>query len=234
MTEPVSFLICSPYGNHFPTSETVEDYMRPPVFMPHNEPYLGHPTLLEFDHAIVPAMKINTRLAQGSFNRQLSPVEQTATQLIPQAISITLSIRELIRQGYLFSAGLLLRPLIERVGTVEYLRVHPEAVEAWHMGWPPEARPRLQELLEATSEAESADPEELKTFASMLYKLIHPDPTGGLWNMIIHENGRPAFSSGKIFDDPQLCDFVSVTACRFLCLAMRIAKNIFEPIESEG
>jgi hypothetical protein len=206
--------------------------MRPPVFLPHNEPYLGHPSLLEFDQAIPPAMKINARLAQGTFTRQLFPVEQAAAQLIPQAVSIALSIRELIRQGYLFSAGLLLRPLIERVGTVEYLRVHPEAVEAWHAGWPRKEQPCLQELLEATSQAESADPGELKAFASMLHKLIHPDPTGGLWNMIIHENGRHAFSSGKTFGDPQLCDFVSVTACRFLVLAMRIAEDIFEPVGS--
>ena len=110
--------------------------MRPPVFLPHNEPYLGHPTLLEFDQSIPAAMKINTRLAQGTFTRELSPVEQAAVQLISQAVSIAMSIRELIRQGYLFSAGLLLRPLIERVGTVEYLRVHPEAVQAWHAGRP--------------------------------------------------------------------------------------------------
>ena len=49
--------------------------MRPPIFQPHNEPYLGQPTLLEFDQAIPPAMKINTRLAQGTFTRKLSPVE---------------------------------------------------------------------------------------------------------------------------------------------------------------
>ena len=206
--------------------------MRPPVFLPHNEPYLGHPTLLEFDRAIPPAMKINIRLAQGTFDRQLSPVEQAAAQLVPQAVSIALSIRELIRQGYLFSAGLLLRPLIERVGTLEYLRVHPESVEAWHAGWPRKEQSCLQELLEVTSQAEAADPDELKAFAKMLHKLIHPDPTGGLWNMIIRENGRPAFSSGKIVDDPQLCDFVSVTACRFLALAMRIAEDIFERVES--
>src|ERR1700675_2797784 len=102
--------------------------MRPPVFLPHNEPYLGHPTLLEFDQAIPPAMRTNARLAQGTFNRELSPVEQAAAHLVPHAVSIALGIRELIRQGYLFSAGLLLRPLIERVGTIEYLRVHPEAV----------------------------------------------------------------------------------------------------------
>jgi hypothetical protein len=109
--------------------------------------------------------------------------------------------------------------------------MHPDAVAAWHAGWPRREQPSLQELLQATSQAESANPDELQTFAKMLHKLIHPDPTGGLWNMIMTENGRPAFSSGKIFDDPQLCDFVSVTACRFLLLSMRIAEDIFEPAE---
>jgi len=157
--------------------------MRPPVFLPHNEPYLGHPALLEFDQIIPPAMQTNTRLAQGTFDRTLTPVEQAAAQLVPQAVSIALSIRELIRQGYLFSAGLLLRPLIERVGTVEYLRVHPEAVDAWHAGWPRKEQPSFQELLLATVQAESASPEGLRVFANMLHKLIHPDPSGGLWNI---------------------------------------------------
>jgi hypothetical protein len=203
--------------------------MRPPVFLPHNEPYLGHPTLLEFDQAIPAAMHAHTRLAQSTFHRQLSPVEQAAAQLVPQAVSIALSIRELIRQGYLFSAALLLRPLVERVGTVEYLRVNPDAVEAWHAGWPRKGQPCLQELLEATSQAEAANPDELRYFANVLHKLIHPDPTGGIWNMITRDDGRPAFSSGKILDDPQLCDFVSVTASRFLELVTRIATDIFEP-----
>jgi hypothetical protein len=207
--------------------------MHPPVFLPHNEPYLGHPTLLEFDKAIPPAMRINTRLAQDTFNRQLSPVQQAAAQLVPQAVSIALSIREMIRQGYLFSAALLIRPLVERVGIVEYLRLHPDAVEAWHAGWPRKEQPCLLELLEATNQAESGDSAELKDFANMLHKLIHPDPTGGLWNMIVHENGKPAFSSGKIFDDAQLCDFVSVTACRFLGLVMHIAEDIFQPEGSD-
>lgn len=203
--------------------------MHPPVFLPHNEPYLGHRTLRKFDQAIPAAMRTHTRLAQSTFHRHLSPVEQAAAQLVTQAVSIALSIRELIRQGYLFSAALLIRPLVERAGTVEYLRVNPEAVAAWHAGWPRNGQPCLQKLLEAMSQAEAADPDELKHFANVLHKLIHPDPTGGIWNMITRDDGRSAFSSGKILDDPQLCDFVSVTASRFLGLVTRSATDIFEP-----
>jgi hypothetical protein len=198
-----------------------------PVLFPSNEPYLGHPTLLEFDQAIPKAMQTHTRLAQSTFNRVLSPLEQAAAQLVPQAVSISLSVRELIRQGYLFSAALLLRPLIERVGTVEYLRQHPEAVDAWHSGWQRRNQPTLQTLLEITSQAKDRDSERLNFLSKILHKLIHPDPTGALWNMIHREDGKPAFSSGKILDDAELCDFVSVTASRFLVLVTRIAEEIF-------
>jgi len=195
--------------------------------LPHNEPYLGHPALLEFDHAIPPAIRTHIRLSQGTFGHKLSPLEQAAAQLIPQAVSIALSIRELIRQGYLFSAVLLLRPLIERVGLVEYLCVHPEAVSSWYSGWPRCNQPSLQTLLEITSQNEAGSADDLHFFSNILHKLIHPDPAGAFWNMITREDGKPAFSSGKLLHDPELCDFVSVTGSRFLSLVIRIAENIF-------
>jgi len=200
---------------------------QPPIFLPHNEPYLGHPTLLEFDQAIPPAIRTHIHLSQGTFDRDLSPLEQATAQLIPQTVSIALSIRELIRQGYLFSAALLLRPLIERVGLVEYLRVHPEAVQSWHSGWPRCGQPSLQTLLEITSQNKARSADDLHFFSNVLHKLIHPDPAGALWNMITREDGKPAFSSGKILHDPELCDFVSVTGSRFLSLVTRIAEDIF-------
>ena len=203
------------------------DDPRPPVFLPHNEPYLGEAALLEFDHAIPRAMRINTQLAQGTFDRELSPIQQAAAQLVPQAVSIALSVRELIRQGYLFSAALLLRPLIERVGLLEYLRLYPDAVQAWHDGWPRREQPSLQTLLETASQIETSSSDDLRYFANVLHKLVHPDPTGALWNMITRQDGKPAFSSGKILDDPTLCDFVSVTGSRFLSLTISIAEKIF-------
>lgn len=201
---------------------------RPPVFLPHNEPYLGYPTLLEFDLAIPPAIKTHIRLSQGTFDRDLSQLEQAAAQLIPQAVSIALSIRELIRQGYLYSAALLLRPLIERVGLVEYLRIHPEAVQSWHSGWLRRGQPSLQKLLETISQIEAKSDDDFKFFTNVLHKLIHPDPTGAFWNMITREDGKPAFSSGKLLHDPEFCDFVSVVGCRMLLLVTRIAKDIFD------
>ncbi len=216
-------------GGHFTLaiSDNAMTSEQPSVFLPHNEPYLGNLMLLEFDHAIPQAMRTHIRLSQGTFGRDLSPIERAATQLIPQAVSIALSIRELIRQGYLFSAALLLRPLIERVGLMEFLRVNPEAVRSWHAGWPRRDQPNLETLLETISIVESGSSDDLRFFANLLHKLIHPDPTGALWNMITLEGNKLAFSSGKIIDDPEYCNFVSDTGCRFLLLITRIAEDIF-------
>jgi hypothetical protein len=61
----------------------------------------------------------------------LSPLQEAAAELVPSASSIALSIRELVRQGYLLSAAMLRRPLFERVATLSYLIEHPDAVKLW-------------------------------------------------------------------------------------------------------
>lgn len=206
---------------------------QPPVFLPHNEPYLGHPYVLEFDRAIPPAMRVNIRIAQGTFGRELSPLEQASVQLVPQAVSIALSIRELIRQGYLFSAALLLRPLIERVGLVKYLQMHPDAVQSWHSGWPRRDQPSFQVLLELITIIEGGSEDDLGDLSKALHKLIHPDPAGAFWNMISRDDGHPAFASGKMLTEPDFCGFVSVVGARCLKLVIILAEEIFAS-ESNG
>ncbi len=90
------------------------------VFNPRNEPYLGLSAVLRFDQLILVTM--DAQHAVGPWTRrhvsELTPLQMAATQLIPGSVSIALAIRELIRQGYLFAAAILLRPLVERVGTL--------------------------------------------------------------------------------------------------------------------
>ena len=68
-----------------------------PVYLPHNEPYLGQPHLLAFDQAIPDAMRANLEVARRTFVKPLSSLQIAATVIIAQDISIALSIRELIR-----------------------------------------------------------------------------------------------------------------------------------------
>jgi hypothetical protein len=131
-----------------------------PVYLPHDEPYLGQPHLLAFDKAIPDAMRTNIEVARRTFIKPLSPLQVAATEIIPQGTSIALSIRELIRQAYLYSAAILIRPLIERAGTIYYLRAHPAA---------------------------PADIQE--AFRTMLQKLVHSDPAGSVYNMFDRHDG---------------------------------------------
>src|SRR5712692_7773187 len=145
-----------------------------PVYLPHNEPYLGQPHLLAFDQAIPDAMRANLEVARRTFVKPLAPLQIAATEIVPQGISLALSIRELIRQAYLYSAAILIRPLIERTGTIYYLQAHLDAVEAWRSGWPRRSRPSFDALLTVLHPRAASDSQD--AFRTMLHKLVHSDP----------------------------------------------------------
>lgn len=107
----------------------------PIVFTPDNEPYLGRNLLFHFDQIISSAMEQNAVTAPTSHGRSLTDHQRMACQVIPQALSIMLSIRELIRQGYLFGAHVLVRALVERATILLYLHLYPDEIERWNRGW---------------------------------------------------------------------------------------------------
>ena len=120
----------------------------PVVFTPSNEPYLGRPLLRLFDETIVASLHQNERVARYTHGHDLSDLQKAACQLIPHGINLALATRELIRQGYLFAAVVLLRSLVERAGIITYLHKNPEAVETWKLGWKLGKRPSLTTMLE--------------------------------------------------------------------------------------
>ena len=196
-----------------------------PVYLPHDEPYLGQPHLLAFDKAIPQAMRTNLKVARRTFVKPLSPLQIAATEVLPQGISVALSIRELIRQGYLYSAAILLRPLIERAGTIHYLRSHPQAVEAWRAGWPRRSQPSFDDLMSGMHPAAPADLQE--SFRTMLHKLVHSDPAGSAFNMFERHDGVLVFSSGKLIDQPLVCNLISIAGRHYLERLVAIAAEIF-------
>jgi hypothetical protein len=199
------------------------------VYLPHNEPYLGQPHLLAFDKAIPPAMRANLEVARRTFIKPLSPLQIAATEIIPQGISIALSIRELIRQAYLYSAAILIRPLIERAGTIHYLRAHPEAVEAWRSGWRRRSQPSFDQLLATMHPSAPTDIQE--ALRTMLHKLVHSDPAGSVYNMFERHDGVPVFSCGKMLDQPWVCNLVSIAGRHYLERLVAIAAAIFPASE---
>ena len=166
------------------------------VYLPHNEPYLGSKSLLAFDMAIPKAMQVHAAISSTTFSRELSPLQRCAVELIPQGVSIALSIRELIRQAYLFSASILMRPLVERTGLTEYLVTNPSAVTAWHTGWKRKDQPTFGSLFSLVMPDASVDHRE--EIATLMHKLVHTDPKSALFNMFRLGDGSLAFVSGKV------------------------------------
>ncbi|MBN1507880.1 MAG: hypothetical protein JW955_13600 [Sedimentisphaerales bacterium] len=124
------------------------------VFRPDNEPYLGREALLTFDQEILFSLWVSSHIATYTqANREnLTDLQRAVCQIVPQGINLALSIRELIRQGYLFAALVLIRPLIERAAIISYIHDHPDAIEKWKNGWRFRERPSLSEMLHSMAQ----------------------------------------------------------------------------------
>lgn len=102
--------------------------MSSPIFTPAKEPYLGRELLFQFDNLISACLELNSRCAPASHGRPLSSFQRALCILVPQTITLALSVRELVRQGYLFGARVLVRPVTERAVTILYLSKNPHAL----------------------------------------------------------------------------------------------------------
>ncbi len=185
-----------------------------PVFMPDNEPYLGRPLLVLFDRTITQAMAIHRQLGARTFATDLTAIQIAAVEIIPQGISIALSMRELIRQAYLFSAGILMRPLIERTGMIYYLHGNAAAVTAWNDGWPRKSQPTFDNLLDLVMGPGSD--EEREAARTVLHKLVHSDPRSASFNATVRSDGLLASASGKELNEPIKADTISALATNCL------------------
>jgi hypothetical protein len=126
--------------------------MSSPIFTPSNEPYLGRELLFRFDRLICSCLELNSQCAPRSHGKSLSQFQGAMCILVPQTITLALSIRELLRQGYLFGAKVLIRPLTERAVTMLYLWKNPAALQVWDDGWKHNERPNLQRMIEYLSQ----------------------------------------------------------------------------------
>lgn len=198
----------------------------PAVFTPGNEPYLGRGSVWRLDVTIVEALKANRATADLSHRGQLTDLQRAACQILPQGISIALSIRELIRQGYLFSAFILLRPLIERSAIISYLVKHPDSVEMWNDGWQHGKRPSLFKMLQAMQRPD-ADTSLTRDILELTNHAVHGDPLAAEWNKVGLVDGGIGYSSGRILDRPDFCDAVADNAFPYLIVLMAMMLACF-------
>jgi len=181
----------------------------PVIFTPDNEPYLGRELLVRFDQLICSAMQQNADTAPMSHGRALTDHQNMACQVISQALSIVLSIRELVRQGYLFGAHVLLRALVERAAILLYLNLYPNEIDRWNRGrHNNDGAPNLAKMFEAIQEKQQHTSRVRgKDLTAAMNSLLHSKPDSAAWNLVPLAGGTGVgHAVSKILARPDLCD----------------------------
>lgn len=198
------------------------------IYTPDNEPYLGRKLLCHFDQIICSILEQNRKIAPTTHGAQLSDRQKMACQVIAQSLSIMLSIRELIRQGYLFGAHVLVRSLIERATILLYIHYNPNEIKKWNAGWQHGDAPSLAKMFENIQKQE--DPKEfVKGFklTKGLNDLVHGTPDSAPWNFVVLSNGTFGHASSKIIDNPLLCDEVCAQVIPWVVVVQSMITEYF-------
>jgi len=200
----------------------------PVVFTPGNEPYLGRELLFHFDRLISSAMQQNASTAPRSHGRVLSDHQNMACQVIAQALSIALSIRELIRQGYLFGAHVLLRALVERAAILLYLHLYPNDIERWKRGWQQGDAPGLAKMFDAIQAKQQHNPVVAgRDLTATMNSLLHAKPDSAPWNMVPLGEAGFGHAVSKILNRPDLCDDLCANAIPWLVVVQGMMAAYF-------
>jgi hypothetical protein len=211
----------------------------PITFTPGNEPYLGRPLLQQFDQLITATLEGNTVRAAASHDGGLTDHQQMACQVIAQAVSIALSIRELIRQGYLFGGHVLLRALVERATLLFYLNLYPEKIDLWKRGWHlKDGAPSLSKMLDAIaarqlhSAAFGGTQIKGSDLTASMNNLLHGKPDSAGWNTVPLAGSRLGHAVSKILNRPELCDDLCVNTIPWLAVITGMMTAYF-PLDSD-
>jgi len=195
------------------------------IYLPDNEPYLGRASVYNFDRVILSCLEQNTEIAIYTHSTELTDLQKAACQIVPQGINLALTIRELIRQGYLFSALVLMRPLIERTAIISYLHSNSSEIGAWKDGWKHNDRPSLTKMLETMGNKQ--DISEAKQICETFNHIVHGDPIGADWNLVRLNDNSLGYSVGKVINDPELCDFICFQSYCYLIVLMSMMAACF-------
>jgi len=195
------------------------------IFTPDDEPYLGRETVHVFDQLIVACMKANASIAPRTHQIEKNDLQWAACQIIPSGISVALSIRELVRQGYLYGAMVLMRSFVERAVTILYLHRFPDKIDIWKRGWSHRERPTLAQMFNEIGGDKF--PNIGPQITRSLNSLTHGDPASAMWNLVQTGEGSVGHAVSKILNRPDLCDKVCMDAAAWLSVLLAMMEAIF-------
>jgi hypothetical protein len=162
-------------------------------------------------------MEQNAVTAPTSHRRLLTDHQDMACQVIAQAISITLSIRELIRQGYLFGGHVFLRALAERAAILLYLNLYPTEIDRWKRGWGQNDAPSLAKMLDAIqAKQQQGSAIRGRDLTAPMNSLLHSKPDSAPWNMVSLGETGFGHAVSKILNRPEQCDELCANAIAWL------------------
>jgi len=198
------------------------------TFTPEDEPYLGREAVRIFDELIIVCLEVNSQTAPHTHKIEKNDLQWAACQIIPSGVSLALSIRELVREGYLYGALVLLRPLVERSVTILYLQRFPEKVGLWTSGWEhsgPNRRPSLAQMFNdiGGEKFPGCGPEITRSLNS----LTHGDPASAMWNLVNTGKDAVGHAVSKILERPDLCDKICREAAAWMAVLMAMMTAIF-------
>lgn len=197
-------------------------------YTPDNEPYLGRELLLHFDQIICSAMEQNSKISPYSHGKDLSHHQRMACIIIPQALSIMLSIRELIRQGYLFGAKVLTRSLVERAAILLYLYHYPTEIEKWNKGWHFRDAPSLSKMFEKLNEKNKISiPVEGYKLTAEMNSILHAKPDSAFINTVELADGGLGYAVSKMLSNPKLCDDICADVLPWVAVIQAMASFYF-------
>jgi len=169
-----------------------------------NDPYSTLSGVQFLDEKLAMLCTRVARLSEISVSSgKLTPLQKAAFQLIPASSSLANSIKHLIKEGYLLSALVLFRPLMERVATLSYLNTREGAVALWEAGWPHGQRPSLRDRLNTLMPG--ADVDILDSFAAAVTKynsLIHGDPLAAQQSLLQVSEHEHAYALDRDYATP--------------------------------
>lgn len=208
------------------------------IFTLENEPFLGRESVYHFDQMLCVLGENADMLAPLTLSEDLDAWQKVVVDILPGAASIAFSIRELVRQGYLYGAATLRRSLFERSVRLQFIRNNSEAMELWSAGWPFNRRPSLNKMIEAITTDDFSSVEDYvrkygsksgfgKHLTSHLNAIVHGDPLAVLVDEMEHSSGKPMQRFPKQLGDQTLCDDVCFCSAMDVIVIVAMALDAF-------
>jgi hypothetical protein len=140
-----------------------------------NEPYFGHPMVVNLDKMIVVALEKFEEFSPIAQNGPFLQFHRVIIDIVPDGISLCCATRSLVKAGYLTAGFVLQRSIWERATTLQYLQENRDKILLWEQGWPHRSRPRLLEMMSKNS-ADDGKVDSLKKLIDEWNSIVHGDP----------------------------------------------------------